>query len=1259
MSTRSKTELINLINNKYDVKALLEYSLSYYTIKQDQIFLLNTFKMFEENKDIKKGLNFYQDYIRTLTNSLRDKTLETNPENIKKVEKLISMTMEANESLRPTYLYSARFYKLMYERKISGYTNIKDQIINLYEKAEKLGSTNAKSEKETFLTREKHISYDLNYYNANHDLEALIDQISNNAQDENFSILLYGPINSGMYEFAGKLYATLNMSFKTVSAANLASRGNLAHALHDNINNHLIFHEIDTCFNIYNRFDDAKDFIFQSNSENLINRIKENKRSNILIINDINKLPKTLLNAFPIRIKFDYMNRAQKNLALQNVLGIPVSNQLDNVQGLVYNDFLRVKTKMMWFNISDEHSIINMIKEEATINMRLTADREKHKAYNLDYYNADYNLSDLMQQILFNKGEENFSILIHGPENSGRKEFAYKLFANIDKTYDSITASNLEGRSSLTKCLQSNFFDNLVLHNIDTCFNLYHRFEDDKDYAYQSNTEYLIRQIREKNKSFILIVNDIDKLPQILVDAFPLKVKFDYMNKAQKQAALQNIFGIYSSKLDNVNGLVYDDFLRIKEKAILLNISDENNIIDMLNDEASKKPSFLTYTTPISFFDINLVNANTNLVNLTEKLEKITQPFTMLISGPAGTGKSYYLRYLAHKMGKNVLEKTAAELFSKYQGEPAKNVLKLFKEAEEQNAVVILDEVERITGKRENDFSNGNQWKSDMTNAFLTCLENTKCPFMATTNFVSDIDKAILRRFIFKINFDYLTPEQVGYAFRYNFNMEAPSELFKIGGLTNGDFAVVKKKAQILNIEDKFELCEMLKEETAIKATGRITYIEQPINFDKNFINIEGKSLELYVKNLKEEQTHNFSILLHGPSGTGKSLYLRNLAKELGYEVIERRASDIISKWLGEAEKNIAEAFEEAKNRRAMLIFDEIDTFLPNKANLSQAYDVRITNEFLVQLENHPYPVCATTNYLDNLEYASIRRFKINAKFDYLRKDQYNYVYRKTFGVEPLKDITSLTNLTPAIFALAAEKVSLAEVETDQKRIFEIFMEDVKHCTGINNMEEDKTYETLTIKPQKLYETPISDNYDKILAGFVKIITDTGHGSGFFITDDGFILTNKHVVKEQNIVKVELFSGRHVPGEVIRINNLDIALIKISSENKMIPLPIRTSELNIGSVAFSFGNPGTKNQVLSKGCITRYTRTKNAQRIETDCFMDNGSSGGPLLDEFGNVIGVNVEGWLVKNTKLSLGLNLHLSINDALSSLNIKIKSVN
>lgn len=884
------------------------------------------------------------------------------------------------------------------------------------------------------------------------------------------------------------------------------------------------------------------------------------------------------------------------------------------------------------------------------------SEKEKCRAYNLNYYNANYDLTDIIEQIKINKAR-NFSILLYGPENSGMKEFGEKLFTVLNKNYKCISADNLNTRGNLVKVLNEHQSANLILHHIDTCFNLYNADTDNKDFVSQANAEYLANKIYENKQSTILIVNDIDKLSQNLLDAFPLKIRFDYMNNCQKQSALHNILGLpESNRLDDTGGLVLSDFYRIKEKITLLNITDENSIVEMLKKEAFNKPDFLTYSTPISFFDMNLVNSNTDLVELTAKLEKVSQPFTMLISGPAGTGKSYYLRYLAHKMGKKVIEKTVAELFSKYQGEPAKNVLNLFKQAEDQQAIIILDEVERITGNREND-KTANPWKSDMTAAFLTCLENAKYPFMATTNFISDIDKAILRRFIFKVKFDYLNPEQTEYAFRYNFNQDAPAELLKTGGLTNGDFAVVKKKARILNIKDKFELCKMLKEETTYKAVGHVVHIEQTINFDRSFINIEGNALDLYVKSIKEKQLHNFSILLHGPSGTGKSLYLRHLAQELGYEIIERRASDILSQWYGETEKNIAEAFEEAKNRRAMLIFDEIDTFLPDKSNLKHSHETRIINEFLEQLENHPYPVCATTNYLDNLEQASIRRFKINAKFNYLKKEQYAYIYRKTFGVEPLNNIENLNNLTPAIFASAAEKVALENIGTNSARIFEIFSEEVKQYTGQNSIySEDKTYEKLLIAPLALYTTPLADNYNNILTSFVKIITDTDYGSGFFITDNGFILTNKHVVKENKIVTIELFSGRHIPAEVIRTNNLDIALIKISSENKTYPLPLKTTEAAIASSVFCLGNPG-KDQVLSKGCITRYTKINNTQCIETDCFMDHGASGGPLFDEYGNVIGVNVGGWRSSDLKIPLGLNLHLPINDVLRALNITIKS--
>lgn len=1242
--TDSKQKLIDLINTKHDVFALVDYMDQYRENADDIEYFLNAFRDIEKNflssLQYQAYWYFWREYIRALAIAIQKKVIENNQENRNKIEEIIQMSLKRENCSSAIYLYAARFYQDMYFENIEGYTDNKYTIIQMFEKAMLSGNYLAAKEKEAFLKRcvnrdkakeknrndeieEPHASDKnkeglhkscppekesktvedskqklIDLIDKEHDVDALIEYMDAYKNDDKD------------IEYFLQSFQDMEQNYVTP--------------------NHPKFRKF---YNEYIRmlFIAIKHHVLENNPEN-----REHAKKIISIALDNN----------PGRAAYLYIARFYNLMYQQHIE--EYINQKD-VALSYYDKAEKLGSELATKEKADFLNLVDKYEEQL---------QEKEiKTLNLDYYNADCNLTDLIDTVLENRNQ-NISMLLYGPENSGMREFAHKLFELAGKNYIFVDATSLSSRLKFQDDMQKYLreYDAFILHHINTWLYEEDRFVDNKDYVLEQNTQYLIHKIKSNKYSFVLVVDDITRLSQGLLDVFPLKIKFDYMNKEQKQSALQNIFYIQSDKLNEVSGFVYDDFKRIKGKADFLHIDDKNQIIEMLKKEADSKPSFLKYSTPVLEFDINLINANTDLVKLTTKLEKSMYPFTMLISGPAGTGKSYYLRYLASKMNMTVIEKTAAELFSKYQGEPAKNVLQLFKEAEEQNAIIILDEVEKITSNRAKE-SSDSRWRSDMTNAFLTCLENTKYPFMATTNFIADIDKAILRRFVFKLNFDYLKPEQISYAFRHTFNQEPPAELFKIGGLTNGDFALVKKKAQILDcLSDTKELYEMLKEEVSVKAIGKVVHLEKEINYDRNFINIEGNSLDLYIKKIKEEQITNFSLLLHGPSGTGKSLYLRQLAFELGYEIIERRASDLMSKWYGETQQNIAQAFEEAKNRRAMLIFDEIDSFLPSKSGLDHMIDAQVVNEFLVQLENHPYPVGATTNYIDHLERASIRRFKIEAKFDYLKKEQYAYVYRKTFGLEPPKEIENLSELTPAVFALAAEKVSLENAGTDEKRVFEIFLDEVKKSTGKNPLqEEDKTYEQIFIKEPVLYNLPIEENYNKILTGFVKIMTDTGHGSGFFITNDGFILTNKHVVKEQQIVKVELFSGRTVPGEVVRTNSLDIALVKISEENKVYPMPIKTKELNIGSTVFCLGNPGIHNQVLSKGCITRYTTNEDAQRIETDCFMDNGASGGPLLDEYGNVIGINVEGW-VKN-KIKVGLNMHLSINDALNVLNIKIKS--
>ena len=101
----------------------------------------------------------------------------------------------------------------------------------------------------------------------------------------------------------------------------------------------------------------------------------------------------------------------------------------------------------------------------------------------------------------------------------------------------------------------------------------------------------------------------------------------------------------------------------------------------------------------------------------------------------------------------------------------------------------------------------------------LTWMETHPLPFACTTNFGEHLDVATLRRFTFKIELDYLTPEQATAAFRTYFALTPPAEVATLTTLTPGDFAVVRRKAEILNLlHSPKELTAMLRTECEAKS---------------------------------------------------------------------------------------------------------------------------------------------------------------------------------------------------------------------------------------------------------------------------------------------------------------------------------------------------------------------------------------------------------------------------------------------------------
>lgn len=132
-----------------------------------------------------------------------------------------------------------------------------------------------------------------------------------------------------------------------------------------------------------------------------------------------------------------------------------------------------------------------------------------------------------------------------------------------------------------------------------------------------------------------------------------------------------------------------------------------------------------------------------------------------------------------------------------------------------------------------------------------------------------------------------------------------------------------------------------------------------------------------------------------------------------------------------------------------------------------------------------------------------------------------------------------------------------------------------------------------------------------------------GYGSGFFVSPDGFIITNYHVVSSEKDIKVKLPNGDKLPAEIVRINNdFDLALLKVAFKPE-ISLNFE-SKSDVSDEIYAIGTPLGKNlgQTITKGIISGYRDFNGVRLIQTDVSINEGSSGGPLLNENGKVLGM-------------------------------------
>jgi S1-C subfamily serine protease len=209
----------------------------------------------------------------------------------------------------------------------------------------------------------------------------------------------------------------------------------------------------------------------------------------------------------------------------------------------------------------------------------------------------------------------------------------------------------------------------------------------------------------------------------------------------------------------------------------------------------------------------------------------------------------------------------------------------------------------------------------------------------------------------------------------------------------------------------------------------------------------------------------------------------------------------------------------------------------------------------------------------------------------------------------------------------------------------------VEIMTGAGEEVAAATATEFSIKGGRALDGGVARNTTLLRAAVATIDSGFGTGSGFFISPDGHLLTNQHVVGDVKFVKVKLVTNRELVGEVLKADKTrDIALIKTEAIAVQ-PLPIRSSELNIGEEVFAVGSPlgDTFNTSLTKGILSGYRTLNDLRYLQSDVAILPGSSGGPLLDGAGAVIGITVRA-------LDSGranLNLFVPIQEALNKFAI------
>lgn len=372
---------------------------------------------------------------------------------------------------------------------------------------------------------------------------------------------------------------------------------------------------------------------------------------------------------------------------------------------------------------------------------------------------------------------------------------------------------------------------------------------------------------------------------------------------------------------------------------------------------------------------------------LAHALHNHTRGVNILVHGKPGTGKTEFARMLAATLKVQLMEISPHNLA----GEPVTSMRRVrsFLIAQaffgSQPTLLLFDECAEVLQPSSSPTGEDDEAKAPRKSWINRMLERNVIPTIWITNSIAGCDEAYLRRFCVCLEMpapseahrlkmlDTAFAESIGTQLRRS--LSKSKEISP--ALIQSTAAVVRAMAPTQTVLER-ELVATHLFNSRLKAQGKAP-VKGPASdgfgtadFQPKWINT---AADLDALRQALSDCGRGRLCLYGPPGTGKTAIGQWLAQTLDREHLVVKASELISPFLGETERNIAQAFGSARQHQAILQFDEVDSFLQERQKASHQWEITQVNEMLTQMESFDGIFIASTNLFENLDEASLRRF--------------------------------------------------------------------------------------------------------------------------------------------------------------------------------------------------------------------------------------------------------------------------------------------